>query len=91
MLLVKSSDDVDAICLHHHFLIQCPKTKVIHLMIRQAYGSDKSYYMAVQNSGVCYITNDSIHRNSDGDRYYFTDEKLKELINIKRFTITGFL
>ena len=91
MLLIKSSDDVDAICLHHHWLIQCPKTKIIHVIERKAYGLDKSYYMAVQNSGACYITNDSIQCNADGDRYYFTNEKLKELINTQRFTIMGFL
>ena len=91
MLLLKSPDGVDAISLHHPFLIQCPKTKLVHVVKKAVYNSSSAYY-AVVNTGMefQYITDDSILNNNSDKRYYFTKEKLKELIRSQAFTIAGY-
>ena len=91
MLLVKSPDGVDAISLHHPFLIQCPKTNGVHTIQKRAH-YNKAYYVTVQRpygGGFQYITDDNISEGSTDKRYYFTEEKLKELVRSQRFTISG--
>ena len=87
MLLVKSPDDVDAIRPHCPFLIQCPKSKKVYVIIKK--GNGRPYYGAVQRiDGLYkYITDDSKPNIQTDVRYHFTKTKLKELIRNKSFTI----
>ena len=93
MLFVKTSDDVDAVSLLQPFLVQCPKTKVIHVVLGKRYGVDTAYYISAQHNNFIrcnhYITNDSALSIGESARYYFTDAQLKSLIKSKRFTLAG--
>ena len=88
MKLIKTKEDVDSLTGGEFFLIQCPKTKMIHKVTPNANALRNTFYRVTQSRGPAYMTNDAYARRTNADgRYHFTTSELKRLIESKTFTI----
>ena len=93
MLVVKTPDDVDHIRSGECFFIQCPRTKAVYRMTQLTSSRTESHYMTAQapnmrgNKGILVNLDSDYYRGIS--EYHFTKEAFKEIIQSKRFIISG--
>ena len=87
MELITTADDVEKMQGDGFFLLQCPRTELVYVMFSNRNMSDGSmYYLARQRPDDRYIV-DTNYPNRTEERYYFSIERLKEMITNKSFAI----
>ena len=89
MELIATADAVDKMDGTSGFLIQCPKTELVYIMYKHVtMRGDKLYYGAKQQSDTRFLVDTNYVRlGADDERYYFSTERLKEMITSKSFAI----
>ncbi len=86
MILVETPEDVATIQVNRTFLIQCPRTGIVYTIQKRMGNGGVIYFFAPQYSGRRYIV-DTSQSAPSGRRYYFSSDRLTELIRDKSFAI----
>lgn len=87
MELITTVDDVEKMQESGFFLLQCPRTERVYVM-GHAHNTTNGYvyYLAEQRPTDRYVV-DTDYPNRVDERYYFSIERLKEMITDKSFAI----
>ena len=87
MDLISVAADVDKLQSDGYVLVQCPRTEVVYVIEHYRRGhSDELYYFAKQQPNSRYVV-DTDYPDNVRERYYFSTDRLKEMITDKSFAI----
>ncbi len=87
MELIATADDVGKMQSTTCFLLQCPKTGVVYRMLSKVVLGKGTFYIIYQNIPRKYMVDPSYSSLAEEKRYYFSVERLKEMITNKSFVI----